>query len=264
MQVFLYVGKMRDRYIILVLLFLFSSSLYAEQLKLAVASNFKQTLKQLAADFEPRTGHELIISSASSGKLYSQIINGAPYDVFFSADEKFADQLVVEGLAVQESRYIYALGKLVLVSNTELKAGCEEILRSSKLRRLAIANPKTAPYGQAAKQVLEKLDLWQDLMPRLARGENVSQAFQFVATKNADAGLVARAMLETSLSRSHGRLEFACAWDVPEDMYLKIRQKLVVLKRSRPVEAAVDEFIDYMQSDAARAIIRSSGYGSLY
>lgn len=263
---------MKNVFISFVLLFSLSGSLPAAEVRVAVASNFKYTLQKLAADFKSKTGHELIISSASSGKLYAQIIHGAPYDVFLSADEKRIDRLVSENLASAESAYVYALGKLMLVSNLSSKHDCRQVLRSRDLRRLAIANPKIAPYGYAARQVLEKMGLWQQLQTRIIMGENISQTFQFVSTKNADAGFVAQSMVEMAMvevadnqmeqGKKTDDVRYACLWDVPDDMYSAIKQKMVVLKNSKNKQA-VQAFVRYMRSADARDIIVTAGYAVL-
>jgi molybdate transport system substrate-binding protein len=236
---------------------LFCSSLYADEINVAVASNFKYTLQKLAADFKIKTGHGLLISSASSGKLFAQIIYGAPYDVFLSADEKQVDLLIKKQIANIESAYIYALGKLVLLSNVKDTGDCRNILNSKQLHRLAIANPALAPYGAAAEQVLKKLGLWQQLQPRIVMGENIAQTLQFVSTKNAAAGFVAQSMLNMDKE-----IDSACIWNVPADMYSPIKQKMVLLNRAKDKSAA-QEFVQYMRSAAAKEIIKSTGYDVL-
>lgn len=229
-------------------------SVQAEILNVAVASNFAYTLKILSVDFEKQTGHQLRISSASTGKLYTQIQHGAPFDVFLAADEKRPDLLVSENKAEQSSAYVYAKGQLVLISNITPADVCQSVLISPALQRLSIANPKTAPYGVAAKQVLEKLSLWSHLQPRLVMGENIAQALQFVSTKNAEAGFVAKSMLKMGKE-----IDYACSWDVPSEMYLPVRQKMVVLSKAKD-NAAAQAFKQYIQSAKARKIIKSSGY----
>lgn len=240
-----------------------SNDVYAGELKVAVASNFKSTLQKISADFKVATGHDLKISSGSSGKLFAQIKHGAPYDIFLSADEKLPDLLIRDKTASSESAYIYALGKLVLISNIEANSsGCEDIINSNHLKHLAIANPEIAPYGLAAKQVLQKLDLWQQLQSRLVQGENIAQTLQFVSTKNAQAGFVARSMLNTAMLNMGKQIDYACIWDVPTSMYSAIKQKMVVLNKAK-VKPAAWMFIQYMQSAAAKKIIESSGYDVL-
>lgn len=263
---------MKKVFIIFVLLFSTCGSLSAAEIRVAVASNFRYTLQKLGADFKLKTGHELIISSASSGKLYAQIKHGAPFDVFLSADEKRADLLVSEKIASADSAYVYALGKLVLVSNIEPlnldgRQNCIQVLSSNNLLRLAIANPKIAPYGHAANQVLDKLGLWKQLQSRIVMGENISQTFQFVATKNADAGFVAQSMIDLamtgmSMNTKADVKKYACLWHVPTDLYSPIKQKMVVLNKAKN-KPAVDEFVRYMKSSDARDIIVTTGYDTL-
>ena len=144
-----------------------------------------------------------------------------------------------------------------MISNIEPESGCENVIYSNRLKHLAIANPEIAPYGLAAKQVLQKLDLWQQLQSRLVRGENIAQTLQFVLTKNAQAGFVARSML--NMGR---QIDYACIWDVPTGMYSAIKQKMVVLNKAK-VKPAAWMFIQYMQSEAAKKIIESLGYDVL-
>lgn len=252
---------MKSVFISFVLLFSLSGNLPAAEIRVAVASNFKFALQQLAADFKIKSGHELIISSASSGKLYAQIKHGAPYDVFFSADEKRADLLITENMVVAGSGSIYALGKLVFISNIgssiNMQGECKQVLASPQLRRLAIANPKIAPYGLAAKQVLDGLGSWQQLQPRIVTGENVLQAFQFVSTKNADAGFVAESLLKRV-----DQDEYACVWHVPANLHSPIKQKMVLLKKTKG-KPAVREFMRYIKTDVAKEIIKATGYDVL-
>lgn len=253
---------MKNVFINIVLLFSLSGSLPAAEIRVAVASNFKYTLQKLATDFEVKTDHDLIVSSASSGKLFAQIVHGAPYDVFLSADEKRADLLIAEKIASADSAYVYALGKLVLISNIESGHDCKEVLISHRLRRLAIANPKIAPYGLAAKQVLDKLGFWQQLQSRLVMGENISQTFQFVYTKNADAGFIARSILNMPMINTGGEIEHACLWNVPAELYSPIKQKMVVLNKVKN-KRATQAFVQYLKSDSAREIILTTGYDLL-
>lgn len=253
---------MKNVFINFVLLFSLSGSLPAAEIRVAVASNFKYTLLKLAADFKVKTDHDLVVSSASSGKLFAQIVHGAPYDVFLSADEKRADLLIAEKIASADSAYVYALGKLVLISNIESGHDCKEVLISHHLRRLAIANPKIAPYGLAAKQVLDKLGFWQQLQSRLVMGENISQTFQFVYTKNADAGFVARSILNMPMINTGGEIEHACLWNVPVELYSPIKQKLAVLNKVKN-KRATQAFVQYLKSDSAREIILTTGYDVL-
>ncbi len=245
------------RFFLVFIIGLFSAiSVQAETLNVAVASNFVYTLKLLSADFSKQSGHQLRISSASTGKLYTQIQHGAPFDVFLAADEERPDLLLSENKAEPVSAYIYAKGKIVLMSNIGNKT-CRDVLTSTVLKRLSIANPKTAPYGFAAKQVMQKLKLWQQLQPRLVKGENIAQTLQFVSTRNAEAGFVAKSMLGMNKN-----IDYACIWDIPTEMYDPINQKMVVLSKARDKPAA-QAFLRYIQSDRAKEIIKSTGYDVL-
>lgn len=235
-------------------LFFWNGVLFADEITVAVASNFKYTLQKLALDFKHKTGNDLRIVAASSGKLFAQIKHGAPFDIFLSADEKHPDILLKEKLVDPQSAYIYAQGKLVLLSNIEVAGDCKEVLTSGRLIKLAIANPKIAPYGLAARQLLQNIGLWHRLRSRLVTGENVAQAFQFVSTKNADAGFVASAML--NMGKVIGS---ACVWHVPADMHLPIKQKMVVLDGAKD-KAPIKLFVRYMRSRDAKKIIRAMGY----
>lgn len=241
----------------LCLFLLVSEKTVADEVSVAVASNFKFTLQKIAVDFKVATGHDLKIISGSSGKLFAQIKHGAPFDVFLSADEKHPDLLIRDIAASSENAYIYALGKLVLISNIEIKGDCKKAIISNRLKHLAIANPEVAPYGLAAKQVLQKLNLWRQLQSRIVMGENVAQTLQFVSTKNADAGFVAQSMLNMGKT-----VDSACTWHVPTDMYTPIKQKMVLLKKAKGKPAALT-FIQYMQSAAVKEVIKSTGYDVL-
>jgi len=243
-------------------IFFISGTVCADQISVAVASNFKHTLQKLAADFKQRSGHDVRISNGSSGKLFAQIKHGAAFDIFFSADEKLPDLLVEAKLAGAESAKVYALGKLMLLSNVTHENACNEILRSQQLNKLAIANPKIAPYGLAAKQVLQKLDLWQVLQQKLVMGENIAQTLQFVLTKSAAAGFVAQSLLQVAESNLTEEMAATCIWQVPTDLYAPIKQKMVLLNKANN-KLSAQAFLQYIHSDAAKNIIKSSGYGVL-
>ena len=239
---------------LLTFLLLYSSSSYADKINIAVASNFSHSLRTLAEDFESKYDHQLRIISASTGKLYTQITHGAPFDIFLAADEHRPDLLIAEGKATAEHSLSYAIGKLVLISNIKPEQNCLDVLNSPELKRLAIANPRTAPYGSAAQQTLEKLQLWQTLKPKLVTGENIAQALQFVSTGNASAGFVAKSMLLQGT-----KINTACEWPVPTQMHDPIKQKMLVLSTASNKPAAIT-FWRYMQSDDAKTIIKNSGY----
>jgi molybdate transport system substrate-binding protein len=227
------------------------TSAMAAEVKVAVASNFTAAMKQIAADFEASSGHELVISYGSTGKIYAQIVNGAPFEVFLAADQARPQRLVEEGQA--SDRFTYAVGRLVLWSpDPDLVDAGGTVLRRGEFRRLAIANPVTAPYGAAAMQVLERLGLVQALEPRLVRGENIAQTYQFVVTRNAQLGFVAQAQVALYPTGSR--------WPVPLDLYEPIRQDAVLLDKGRDKPAA-RALLDYLAGPEARAVIQRFGYG---
>jgi molybdate transport system substrate-binding protein len=243
------------RALALILLTLGSTTARADEARAAVASNFLQACEALAEDFHARTGHRLRISSASTGKLYAQIRAGAPFDILLSADAQTPRRLVAEGLAEAESVHDYALGRLVLWSRDpdRINDG-EALLRGGDIARLAIANPALAPYGAAAREVLERLGRWEALQPALVRGENVGQAMQFVATGAAPLGLLPRSQVQEAERQARGS-----GWEIPADWHAPIVQSAVLLDRGRDNPAA-RAFSDYLRSAPARAIVLSYGY----
>jgi molybdate transport system substrate-binding protein len=226
----------------------------ANTLKIAVASNFAGTLHQLADRFGAKTGDTVLISSGSTGKLYTQIENGAPFDIFMAADEKRPDLLLKNGLADASHASVYAQGKLIFVSNIPTTGECRKVLSDARLKHLAIANPKTAPYGAAAQQVLQHLGDWSRVQTRLVLGENIAQTLQFVASTSANAGFVAKSML-----LADSTMKSACQWEIPNDLYDSINQKMVLLKQAKG-KPAVIAFWKFMQSPEAAVIIRDNGY----
>lgn len=227
----------------------------AGEARAAVASNFLHTCEALAEDFHARTGHRLRISSASTGKLYAQIRAGAPFDLLLAADAATPRRLVSEGLAKADSVHDYALGRLVLWSRDPERIGDgEALLRGGKIARLAIANPALAPYGAAAREVLQRLGRWEALQPALVQGENVGQAMQFVATGAAPLGLLPRSQVQEAERRARGS-----GWEVPADWHAPIVQSAVLLIRGSDNPAA-RAFSDYLRSAPARAIVREHGY----
>lgn len=224
----------------------------AGEVRVAVATNFAPTLQQLADDFAAHSGHRLLISSASTGKHYAQIRNGAVFDVFLAADVARPQRLEQDGLAVAGSRFDYAHGRLIAwLPGLDAVDDVRAALSDPHVQRLAIANPRLAPYGLAARQVLEGWGLWPALRARLVRGENVGQAFQFVATGNAQAGLVALSQLLDLDPSKRG------AWrEIDAGQYAPIRQQALLLRG----DAAAESFLSYLRSPRARAIIGAAGY----
>ncbi len=228
----------------------------AEEIRVAAASNFKHALEEITRQFEMRSGHKVRLIYASTGKLYAQIINAAPFDIFLAADSRRPQLLEQQGQIVDNSRFTYAIGRLVLWTPEpdRLRQPIEE-LRTADFARLAIANPKLAPYGAAARQFLQGQDLWQALQPKLVRGENIGQAYQFVKTGNAQLGFVAQALLKrpgVPIEGSH--------WLLPQTMHDPIQQQAVVLRDSPATRA----FIEFMRSQQVINILTDFGYDSAH
>ncbi len=226
---------------------------HAGQAHVAVASNFIAPIQVLARDFEAATGHALIVSSGASGKLYAQVRHGAPFDVLLSADAATPARLAREGLG--ETPFTYAIGRLVLWSAQPGRLdGTDAALRRGAYRRLAIANPKLAPYGAAAMQVLQRLGLADATRRKFVIGENIAQTYQFVASGNVELGFVARSQVMRD-----GRLATGSAWHVPASLHDPIRQDALLLRRGSANPAA-RAWIEYLRSPAARDVIRAHGY----
>jgi len=229
------------------------------QLRVAVASNFLPTLRELASIYQTESGDQLKIIAASTGKLYAQIIHGAPFDILLSADSRRPVLLSSSGHAVEASRFTYALGKVALWAPLSRQRGrqmddCREALMAGSFRRLAIANPRTAPYGIAAQQTLEQLGLWQTLQSKLVRGENIAQTLHYVDSGNAQLGIVALSLVKSLQERT------GCIWEIPENLYRPIEQQAVLLKGSSNI-AAAQQFLLFLRSSRATELIRSRGYG---
>jgi molybdate transport system substrate-binding protein len=228
----------------------------AEEVVVAVAANFTAPMKQIAAAFERDTGHKVTASFGSTGNLYAQIRNGAPFEAFLAADLKTPTKLEKEGLAVAGSRFTYAVGQLVLWSP---KPGLVDdkgaVLQRGHFQRLAIANPKLAPYGEAAVQTLRALGLEHRLRPKLVMGESIAQAYQFVASGNVELGFVALSQV-----MHDGKMAKGSAWMVPAKLHRPIRQDAVILTKGKP-DPAVAELMEFLRGEEARAIIHAFGYG---
>lgn len=234
----------------------FAGCVNAGEVTVAVASNFAVPMKLIVSEFEKRSGHRVHVAFGSSNKFYSQIQSGAPFEALFSADQSVPKALVRDDLAVTDSRFTYAVGALVLWS---AEAGLVDdqgaVLRRQKRSRLAIANPKLAPYGAAAAEVLSNLGMvTQALDFKLVQGANIAQAYQFVATGNADVGFVSASQVIRN-----GVLQSGSAWLVPQHLYSPIRQDVVLLRQGEKNQAA-HQLLQFMRSDTARVIISSFGY----
>ena len=227
----------------------------AGETQVAVAANFNAPMQQIAGEFERDTGHKARLASGATGKFFTQIANGAPFEVFLSADDETPARLEKEGLAVAGSRFTYAIGRLALWSaDAKWVDDQGAILKSDRFRHLAIANPKTAPYGAAALEVIDQLGLLASLKPRFVQGENIGQAHQFAATGNAELGFVALSQIWKD-----GKLTGGSAWIVPNTMHSAIRQDAVLLNPGRNNPAA-QALLDYLKGDKARRIIKTYGY----
>lgn len=230
----------------------------AAEIKVAVAANFTGTLEKLGEIYKQKTGDTLTVSSGSSGALYTQIVNGAPFDIFFSADSARPEKLIDDGLAEKDSLFVYAFGVPVLWSSSAGVVDDQgEVLKTGTYRHLAIAEPKNAPYGVAAQEVLTKLGLWEGLESsgRVVKGGSISQTHSQIATGAAELGFVALAQVKTAegIPGSY--------WIPPSDMYSPISQAAVQLKRADDAKAA-GAFLDWLRKDAAaRKTIEDAGYG---
>ena len=227
-----------------------------ETLTIAVASNFLVTMQTLVDEYGVNGKSQISLSSGSSGKHVAQIKQGAPFDLFFSADSLRAQLLEDDGNEIIGSRFTYAVGRLALLSNVKVELEKPKLaLSSPMLIHLAIANPRLAPYGLASQQVLESLDLWNDLQSKLVRGENINQAYQFIASGNAQLGFVSYAQIISS-GVGLANEEQGSFWLIPQSHHRAIEQQAVMLKES----SAARDFIKFIQSPVAKRIIEKSGY----
>ncbi|MEG1969846.1 MAG: molybdate ABC transporter substrate-binding protein [Burkholderiaceae bacterium] len=222
----------------------------------AAASDLKFALEAIAADFERETGRQLLLNFGSSGNFARQIRQGAPFELFLSADEQFVNDLARDGLT-RDGGQLYAIGRLALYAPASSPLALDDQLAGvrtdlASVRKFAIANPEHAPYGRAAQQALEKLGLWQPLKPKLVLGENISQAAQFVATGSAEAGLIALSLaLAPELSRQ-GRYVV-----LPESLHAPLRQRMVLTKKAG---ATAEAFYRYLQTPKSRAVLERYGF----
>jgi len=250
-------------YLNILIMFVMSSFVFADEITVAVASNFRAPMKKITNEFTKQTGHKVKLAFGSSGKIVAQIKNGAPFHVFFSADQQKVTALNNVGLTVQESTFTYAIGTLVLYSSKEepLKEGSLkhesqilEQLQDGQFNKLAIANSKLAPYGKAAEQALANLALLSETKDKWVRGENIAQTFQFVTTGNAELGLIALSQIMID-----GKITKGTAWIIPYHLHDAIKQDAVLLQKGKNSQAAL-ALLQFMKSQQARAIIHSYGY----
>jgi molybdate transport system substrate-binding protein len=232
----------------------------AEEVTVAVAANFTAPMQKIAQAFEQDTGHKALLAFGATGKFYAQIKNGAPFAVLLSADDETPTRLEKEGVAVAGTRFTYAVGRLALWSkNASLVDDKGQVLLSNatdknSFKKLAIADPKLAPYGAAAMEVLDRLGVIAKVRPKLVQADSIGQAFQFVMTENAELGFVALSQISID-----GRITQGSAWVVPQNLYTPLKQDAVLLPLGKNNAAAL-ALMKYMRTDRAQAIIRAYGY----
>jgi len=232
-----------------------ASPAIAAEVHVAVAANFTAPVQAIAAEFEKDTGNKVVASFGATGQFYAQIKNGAPFEVFLAADDSTPAKLEAEKAVVPGSRFTYATGKLALWSAKEGYVDDKgEVLKKNEYAHLSIANPKTAPYGLAATQVLAKLGLTQTVASKLVEGQNISQAYQFVASGNAELGFVALSQIYKD-----GKISGGSAWVVPDNMHEPIKQDAVILDKGKDNPVA-RQFVDYLKGPKAAAVIKAYGY----
>jgi len=227
----------------------------AGEVMVAVAANFTSPMQQIAPAFEKASGHTLTVTYGAVGKFYAQIQHGAPFDVLLSADQSTPAKLEKDGLALADSRFTYAVGKLMLWSaQPGLVDNKGEVLKRGAFRHLAIANPKLAVYGAAAVQVMEALGLKQALQAKWVQGETITQTHQFVASGNAELGFVALSQIY-----QNGQYASGSYWAVPPELYAPLRQDAVLLTRGKD-NAAAHALLDYLKTPAAKHVMLAHGY----
>lgn len=232
-------------------LILGSLSVHAEDGTLAVANNFYGPIQMLVEDFAKVSGFQLNVSTGSTGQLYAQIVNGAPFDLFLAADTVRPEKLVNEGLGFEQ--FVYAKGVLVLWSN-QANYDVKQHMLSGDYTHFAIADPKLAPYGLAAQQALTKMGLWESMTPKIVMGKGLNPTYQFLSTGNAQLGMVAKSQVF-----KNGQYIGGSFWEVPESDYQPIEQAAVTLK-SGVDKAAIDAFLEYYSTERAQKIVSSFGY----
>jgi molybdate transport system substrate-binding protein len=226
---------------------------HAEQTNVAVAANFTDAANEIAQAFEDKTGHEAILSFGSTGQLYTQITQDAPFEVFLAADDERPGKAIDEGLAAAGSQFTYAIGKIVLWSKDADLVHGEGTLTNGDFTRIAIANPATAPYGAAAVQAMQAIGVYDRLEPKIVQGNNIAQTYQFVETGNAELGFIALSQVV--------RMSDGSRWEVPAGLYQPIRQDAVLLEKGAGSEAA-KAFVAFLQGPEAASIIARYGYGT--
>ncbi len=234
---------------------LLNAGAQAAEVRVAVAANFAQPMKDIASEFEKDSGHKVSLTQGASGKFYAQISHGAPFELFLSADDETPAKLVREGKAVTGSSFTYAIGRLALWSpDAKLVDQGGSVLKTDGFRFLAIANAKVAPYGRAAVQVMQKLGVLSKVEPRVVQGESIAQTYQFVSSGNAQLGFVALSQVW-----ENGRLRTGSAWVVPEEMHEQLKQDAVLLNPGKEAPAA-RALLDFLKTEKAKKIMERYGY----
>ena len=246
---------MRKSFVWTFLFVAYATNLRAEEALVAVAANFSAPMQQIAASFQKDTGHQLRMSYGATGGFYAQIKNGGPFDVFLSADQITPQKLEAEGLGVALTRFNYATGQLVVWSKQDgLVDDKGQVLRNKNIQRVAMANPKLAPYGVAAWETMTALGLLEELKPKIVQGDSIAQTYQFVSTQNAQVGFVALSQVF-----ANGQLTSGSGWIVPPHLYKPIRQDVILLKNGKDNSAAKALLI-YLKGEKAKAVMKSYGY----
>ncbi|WP_310613571.1 molybdate ABC transporter substrate-binding protein [Limnohabitans sp.] len=251
---------MKLRLMLAIVSSLFFVAAQAGEVTVAVAANFTAPMQKIAQAFEQDTGHKAQLAFGATGKFYAQIKNGAPFDVLLAADDETPARLEKEGLAVAGSRLTYATGRLALWSkSSSLVDDQGDVLRGNRFEKLgihkiALADPKLAPYGAAAMEVMTHLGVWPAVKTKLVQGESIGQTYQFVSTENAQLGFVALSQISFD-----GRITQGSAWVVPQSMHTPLKQDAVLLNAGKDNAAAI-ALLKYLQADKAKTIIRQYGY----
>lgn len=237
-----------------------TATAYAETATIAVAANFTKTIEEVGKLFEKETGHQVKFSFGPTGKLYAQIKNGAPFDAFFGADEKRPKKTIDDGIGVADSYFVYAQGQIVLYSDKfPVKTDPVGVLKAKKYNHLAIANPKTAPYGDRSVQFLKKEGLFNDVKSKIVNGESIAHAFQYVATGNAEIGFVALSQVVDPQSPVYQKGQY---WVVPQADYAPINQGALLTQRGEK-NAAAKAFMQFIKTPPAIEIIKRYGYNNV-
>ncbi|UVL63815.1 molybdate ABC transporter substrate-binding protein [Pseudomonas sp. B21-032] len=235
--------------------FMTFNSAWADEVQVAVAANFTAPIQAIAKDFEKDTGHKLVAAYGATGQFYAQIKHGAPFEVFLAADDSTPEKLENEGDTVKGSRFTYAIGTLALWSAKDGYVDTKgDVLKKNEFKHLSIANPKAAPYGLAATQVLSKLQLTEATKGKIVEGQNITQAYQFVSTGNAELGFVALSQIYKD-----GKVSSGSAWIVPSNLHEPIKQDAVILNKGKD-NAAAKALVEYLKGPKAAAVIKSYGY----